>query len=120
VFVVDMAVTVAGTVAAAAGIVASAGIEGVAGTVVVFGNVADCNEADVGTVVGTVADNNTAAVVNFDFMVVAAADNTAGVVVDVDIAGKTVDGMERNNHTSKIIKIFSSLLHKNAILFRFA
>jgi hypothetical protein len=50
-------------------------IEVVAATVVVVGSVADCNAAAVG---------------NFVDMVAAAADNTAGVVVGVDIAGTTV------------------------------
>jgi hypothetical protein len=83
VVVVDMA-EAAGIVGAAAGIVASAaGIEGFAGTVVVVGNVADCNAADVGTDVDTVADYNTVAVGNCVDMVADVVDNTAEVVVDI-------------------------------------
>jgi hypothetical protein len=81
--VVDMS-EAAGIVGAAAGIVAlAAGIEDVAGTVVVVGNVADCNAADVGTDVDAAADYNAVAVGNCVDTVAVVADNTAEVVVDI-------------------------------------
>jgi hypothetical protein len=93
--VVDMAV--------AAGIVSSAaGIEGGAGTVVVVGNVADCNVADVGTGVDTVADHNAVAVGNCVDMVAAVADNTVGVVVE--IACTTVVG-DREDPTVQVLLV---------------
>jgi hypothetical protein len=102
--VVDMAVAT-DIVGAAAGIVASdAGIEGVVGTVVVVGNVADYNAVAVGTVVGTVADYNAVAVGNCVDMVAAVADNTAEVVVDVDIACTTVVG-DRKDPTVQVLLV---------------
>jgi hypothetical protein len=72
--------------------------------VVVVDNFSDCNAAAVGTVVGTVADYNAVAVGNCVDMVADVADNTAEVVVDVDIDCATVVG-DREDPTVQVLLV---------------